>query len=353
VTPRRKIEVILKISDLCNLRCSYCFDAGRRANGTLLEKSVIASLPRLFEALKKDYDEIDLIFHGGEPFLAPPHLFLEVMDAVKLAPGIEFHVQTNLASSSLGAYSEVLCQLSGLSFTLDGPQALHDAQRTTSRGAGSYSTVLQNLDWLRSRYPLLNLGVLCTLSKSSVESRQQLYPFFQGLGVHRVGLNPVFKNNESLSNHEYFQILDAMFRQWIGDPKPLDISLFVEALKWVTGIQESPSFCNARDCFRGILSVSPRGFINPCLHWHDDNSFHVKHFTSFVPYLAYYEQKFRIFENKSCDACRYHSFCRGGCPYENVAGRWHFCEATQKFLAQVQGYVTESVHAIHDRERLP
>lgn len=340
----RRIELILKISDHCNLHCTYCFDMNWRSKGTLLNLDTIRSLPPLVEMLFRQYSEIDVIFHGGEPFLVPPKLFLAVMDT--LSPlGVEFYAQTNLAMSRPERHNEVLARLSGLSFTLDGPEELHDAQRRTLGQSGTYSSIMRNLDWVRSKYPKLGLGVLCTLSQKSVDYCQDIYGFFKHLGVARMGLNPVFDGDNSLSNDGYSQILTTMFGEWITDPIPIDITLFVEALKWVTGIQESPSLCYGQDCFRGIVSVSPSGSLNPCLHWHDDCTFQIQNFASFDPYMAYYEKKFASFRNARCVKCPYQTFCQGGCPHEYVRGQWHFCDATQTFLGLVQSYVKAGIIA--------
>lgn len=341
---RRTIQAILKVSDACNLSCVYCFDASSRHKGVQMASTTAHHLPRLMDVLLTEYDAVDIVFHGGEPLLATPESLLEIMDLLRPFP-VEFHTQTNLCAPSIEKHDRVFDELTGLSFTVDGPMELHDAQRVRRDGSGTHAAVLANLDWIRSRHPSLDLGVLCTLSERTVRSRFELYEFFKGLGVAKLAFNPVFDGERSLSTAGYFQILETLFAAWLADPQPLRIRLFIEALKWLTGIQEEPTTCARGDCVGAIMSVSPAGFLAPCLHWHDDHAFHVSQIADLEPYREHFERKFSCLVQEECRGCELQTFCRGGCTNEYVDGRWFFCEAMKSFMKMVQARVVAQVQA--------
>lgn len=93
----KKIEVILKVTDSCNLRCSYCYNSEReyKRNCVSLER-----FEKLLSILLTDYNYVHVIWHGGEPLCAGIDFFKQAIDAerkTELRHGvrIENSIQTN------------------------------------------------------------------------------------------------------------------------------------------------------------------------------------------------------------------------------------------------------------------
>ncbi|MGE0039592.1 MAG: radical SAM protein [Vicinamibacterales bacterium] len=64
---RRKV-IVLTLTHQCNLRCSYCYEpvkANRRMPLEMAREVIADELDA-----RDDYDEVEIDFHGGEPFLA-------------------------------------------------------------------------------------------------------------------------------------------------------------------------------------------------------------------------------------------------------------------------------------------
>lgn len=64
-SPRRK-SVVLVITENCNLKCSYCYEAAHSRRSMPLDIARQALDRHLNEG---DFDEVEVDFHGGEPFL--------------------------------------------------------------------------------------------------------------------------------------------------------------------------------------------------------------------------------------------------------------------------------------------
>ena len=341
--PARSIQLLLKMTDRCNMRCSYCSDRPFREHPSTITPQVIAGLPRIFGLLAQRFAEIDVIFHGGEPFCTPPSRFAEVFSALGHYKPF-YSAQTNLYDLRLPAHANILARLRSLSITLDGPRQLHDAHRLDRHREGTFDRILNNLSRLRTEYPSLQIGALFTVSSDSVAFAHDIYHLFRELRIRHIGFNPVVSGPDSLSPQDYLAFLKELFALWSADPDPLDVHLFSEAAKYFTGLQATPSTCHGPDCYRNIISVSPAGHINPCMHWHDDSHFTVDTLTNLDDYWAYYADKMsNRFLAADCPDCDFLHFCRGGCPHEYSHKRWLCCPAIKAFLNHTAAYFTDQL----------
>ena len=92
----KKVEVILKVTEACNLKCKYCY------NGCEVSKEVLSleRFKKLLLVLKTGYDHIHIIWHGGEPLCAGIDYFRKAMDIerkvnIEQSVIIENSIQTN------------------------------------------------------------------------------------------------------------------------------------------------------------------------------------------------------------------------------------------------------------------
>ena len=70
---KRSKDIFLMITNDCNLSCKYCYEGikDKRVISATKAKNI---LEKELDKNKKDFDEIFVVFHGGEPFLAFPEM---------------------------------------------------------------------------------------------------------------------------------------------------------------------------------------------------------------------------------------------------------------------------------------
>ena len=78
------MQVIVKLTNQCNLRCRYCSEGDSEDDNYLsfeLGKKMIDELPELLE-FRHD-KRVNILWHGGEPLLYPRHTLCNLMDYAK------------------------------------------------------------------------------------------------------------------------------------------------------------------------------------------------------------------------------------------------------------------------------
>lgn len=136
----------------CNLRCKYCFaDGGRNYQGK--EREIDRkTLEKIFQFVLNEYapackDLLVNLVSGGEPFLG-----LELCTHINkiinsINPNIKrkIYIATNLTmfNNEIEDYLKLINPQLGIS--IDGNQAMHDANRVYEAGGGSYEKVRENL----------------------------------------------------------------------------------------------------------------------------------------------------------------------------------------------------------------
>ena len=62
----KRISITVKPTNDCNMRCKHCYHAEEGFEATMLNPD---SVKKMMDIAIKDYEEIHIILHGGEPTL--------------------------------------------------------------------------------------------------------------------------------------------------------------------------------------------------------------------------------------------------------------------------------------------
>src|SRR5688500_17284131 len=77
------LQVVVKVSKFCNLRCTYCYEMKELGDRTRMAVGDLATMFRHFAdyAASRPGLRIWFIWHGGEPLLQSPSFYREVFVA--------------------------------------------------------------------------------------------------------------------------------------------------------------------------------------------------------------------------------------------------------------------------------
>jgi uncharacterized protein len=78
----KSLSLVLKITERCNLNCSYCYyfnglDQSYKDKPAVMSKNTLAKvIDFLLQGIKElEVDSLSIILHGGEPLLIPKLYF--------------------------------------------------------------------------------------------------------------------------------------------------------------------------------------------------------------------------------------------------------------------------------------
>ena len=134
--------VILELTEVCNLACTYCYEQNRVSKNpvmsSLLARSAVTQL--LCEKGRVG-------FYGGEPLLNFDTLFSVV--SFLQGQGISFSLTTNGSLLTKEIADFLALHNFSVILSLDGPASIHDSRRRTCTGKDSFAAVFQGLSLLK------------------------------------------------------------------------------------------------------------------------------------------------------------------------------------------------------------
>ena len=246
----------------CNLSCTYCHmypqpvSSSREIND--LDLSLI---PKICDfILSSPRKRLSVEFQGGEPFLNFPAiqaavLYLEDSNACynKI---LKFSIVSNLMVVTDQHLQFCRDHNIGISYTLNGPEHIHDLFRITATGSGSHAAVIKKIDYIKANYPgLLASYPLCVITEHTAEQLDGLIQYYYDLGFTDIGLIALknlghardrmhFDMREYLKH--YFNVLDRIYEMNKTSPKPLTERMVRIALSKLLG-NVNPLFIDWRN----------------------------------------------------------------------------------------------------------
>jgi len=164
----------LYITSACNLRCSFC-NIRKIDPPFTVDAARARKLVTELGAMKTVYFSVS----GGEPLLVP-HLF-DVLACAKSAGILYTHVVSNgLLMDADRAKALAQASVSEISFSLDGPEAVHDAARGR---AGSYQRVLDAAGHVKTHAPKTRIVLNAILDPAAPEHALHAADTARQLGV--------------------------------------------------------------------------------------------------------------------------------------------------------------------------
>lgn len=156
-----RMEVILKVTERCNINCTYCYFFNLRNDDYKEHPPYIGSATItecgqfLAQAAASGHVyELQIDFHGGEPLMIKKERFdamcTELYDALKDVPVVRLVLQTNAMLIDSEWIELFAKHRVGIGISLDGRKQEHDRYRVDHRGNGTYDKTIDGLRLMQS-----------------------------------------------------------------------------------------------------------------------------------------------------------------------------------------------------------
>lgn len=334
------LQVIYKVAERCNLKCSYCYYYFM-GDETALERPAKASLntSRAFGQWLADgarelgVRTVHISFHGGEPMLVRALEFAKACQMFREVIGpvaeVRFSIQTNATLLTEGWLEALRAFQVSVGVSIDGRRGDHDRFRLDHQGRSTFDTTeaaIKRLVAESRTAPWLSPGTISVIDPRV--DYASTYRYLRGLGVRTMHFLLPDRNADDLSEAVEAQaerigqgLLD-LFRAWLdeGDPE-IQVRFITETLAHFENTPVDPAAASQRKKNQIIVArsdgtVAIDDSLIPALEWY-----------SATPEFAITDYSLReVFKDPifmtleaveaslptACDGCRWTSICRGG-----------------------------------------
>ncbi len=145
-------NLILQVTQACNLRCKYCTYSGDYLNRTHSQLSMPEEIAKkaidFYIANSHNTPNPSLGFYGGEPFITfgmiknLTHYIKERMRGKEYS----IHITTNGTLLNEEIMNYLVDNNVSLMISLDGPREVHDLNRCFASGQGTFDVIMQNME---------------------------------------------------------------------------------------------------------------------------------------------------------------------------------------------------------------
>ncbi|WP_295036760.1 radical SAM protein [uncultured Fibrobacter sp.] len=267
------MNLVLSLTERCNLRCTYCYyKVSHEARSLVMTDDVMETAIRLaFErTLKLGQSFLNITFFGGEPLLCmdairrgvdfAKNLVRERLDESEFR--LRFAVNTNgtLLDDSVVEFLER--ENFRIYLSLDGHEAHHDVCRKQVGGAGSFKLIEPHIAALRR----LDTVVLSVVTRENMGSLSAAVRWIQSQGFRNMTTAVDFDGKWT---GEEFDVLAREYAKlagfWVELKKnkvPFYLGTVQDKLKFrLTGARHRLTSCHVAE---GIVACAANGNLFPC-----------------------------------------------------------------------------------------
>ena len=362
------LSLIVKSTRQCNLRCSYCHDW--RAQSPKISFAVLTNLTAKALAPNKNR-LVNFIWHGGEPLLLGMDFFKRALSLQESFLNPHQYVINSLQTNGT-LLNEEWCEFFArnrfnIGVSVDGPQEIHDLNRSYITGRGSFTNVVAKIDLLKQHG--IPSGVLMVLNENASKlSAPEIFDFMiNDLGVTAFSFLPAVPDNipgripDSGQTANYFlmdnydKFMIDVFDHWYALDNP---EIQVRELESIVRsvLRGNPQACTlAGDCLGSNYHIEPTGDIYHCDRFLGDENYHLGNvlqddFESVLEspkFLALKENERQSLEKLA--SCPNFDICNGGCPHDRYIANQYLpgysgeCCGQNALIAHVKAALAKDV----------
>jgi uncharacterized protein len=291
-------NLILQITQACNLRCNYCAYSGdylNRPHGELsMSEETAKKAVDFFVEHSSEMPHLAFGFYGGEPFLNFDLIKKMVSYIKQRVRGKEFELF--ITSNGTLINDEIIHFLIdnkvNLLISLDGPKEVHDRNRCFGSGRGSFDVVIKNIEKIQKTAPeyvkdkvkfnavFTDDVEFCSLTRFFTDFETIKDPFVIASNPNPYYMTEEKKEEEKSVNYQYYDDLNyETYKNMLYRSKRLertDVPMIV--LGWeereradmedrrMSGVQLPSNFHPGGPCVPGSrrLFVTIHGELFPC-----------------------------------------------------------------------------------------
>ncbi len=198
--------LVVQPTPFCNIDCRYCYLPDRTNKAVVADETLRNLFSQVF-ASGWAKDGLSVVWHAGEPLVLPVTFYrraFALIDELKPAGlSVTHSFQTN-GTLIDDAWCELLGEANvSVGVSIDGPQRLHDKNRVTRSGRGTFDKTIAGVRLLRRHG--VPFHVISVLTAESLAAPREMFDFYLAEGIEHV----CFNVEESEGDHRSEAFADA------------------------------------------------------------------------------------------------------------------------------------------------
>jgi uncharacterized protein len=247
--PRIELLVI-QPTPFCNIDCRYCYLPNRNSKAVVARETLSNLFSQVFSSGWLE-DCLSVVWHAGEPMVLPIDFYRDafrMIDALRPPEiAITHSFQTNGTLINKAWCNFFIEEQVNLGVSIDGPKRLHDRNRLTRSGQGTFDRTIAGIRLLRQHQ--VPFHVISVLSMASMLGAQEMFDFYLEEGIQQICFNVeesegnYVSQSFSDSNIEaaYYRFLAEFWRLSVGAPGKITFIREIEhALRQVIRPKDAP-----------------------------------------------------------------------------------------------------------------
>lgn len=296
-------------------------------------------------------DSVNVVFFGGEP-LSNMALIRQVVEyaearVAELGKAVDFSLTTNATLLTEEIVDWLNAHRVAVTVSMDGPRALHDANRKTVGGRGTYDVVAAKVRMLLARYDARPVGVRVTLTRGVTDVLAIHDHLKNDLGFAEVGFGPATSGPIAVFNldgellKQVFEDMKSLGRRYVEAAIRGENIGFSNMHQLLTDIAQGMKKAVPCGAGLGMLAVDKGGDLHLCHRFVGSSQPTYGNVDRGidVPRLAAFIEGAQDRSQFGCRTCRIRSICAGGCYHESYARQgdpfapvYHYCDLLRDWV---------------------
>ena len=215
--PRIELLVI-QPTPFCNIDCRYCYLPERNSKAVVAPETLVNLFSQVFASGWLD-DCVSVVWHAGEPMVLPVAFYRDAFRMIDRAKPdgltVTHSFQTNgtlIDDAWCDFFAE---ERVNIGVSIDGPKHLHDRNRLTRSGRGTFDKTIKGIRLLRRRE--LPFHVISVLTIASMAAPRELFEFYVEEGIERVCFNVEESEGDHISDSFADRGAEAAYYRFLGE----------------------------------------------------------------------------------------------------------------------------------------
>ncbi|MBF0363254.1 MAG: radical SAM protein [Oligoflexia bacterium] len=304
----KEFDICLVMNNRCNLQCVYCYQD--HSKNTEITNEILGKIATTIKDEIVDAKKILIHFFGGEPTLSMSKIkyFVELIKQHEIS-NVEYAITTNGYAITKDKIEQLISdKINTYQITIDGNPDIHNKQRITKDGRGSYSIILSNIKLLLDAGA--EVAVRINITKNNYNNLDTLLTELKelknnkGNGKISIALNEAVDYSDIQDDNTFFRDRKEFAEHLLEVYKKLDEYGF-------------PIPFPSRDSFCTMMSkngfvINPDGTFGQCSVSHGEALGHINN-----GFKSVQDNNARLgtcaTEREECKNCDALPFCYGGC----------------------------------------